>query len=76
MTARARDAGTPGRSALAAPLLFLLAEALKGGELVGRVLARVVHSGWGRDRRLFRILAEQQLCLDVARQRRLGADAA
>ena len=76
MKARARDAGTPGGSALAAPLLFLLAEALQGGELVRRVLARVVRSRRWRDRRLFRILAEQQPCLDVARQRRLGADAA
>jgi hypothetical protein len=62
----------PAGSALAAALLLFVAEALEGRELVGRVLAWVVDARRRRDRRL-RILPEQELRLDLARERRLGA---
>lgn len=73
MTARVANLATDDdgqrlrRSALAAALLLLLTESLEGGQLVRRVLARVFEPRRRWDRRLLRILTEQQLGRDLTR---------
>jgi len=60
-------------SALLLLLLFLVAEALQGRELIRRVLAGMLDAGRRRDR-VVGVLAEQEFRLDLTRDGRFGAD--